>query len=266
MKLYAVLPLAALSTAFVLPDEQAMSQIAIESHSTSDSIVEKIPSKDHVVNEFENTFSKLIDTSRSALDQAIDYTTEISGQASKKCHEKAFDAKAWIESASNRVEDLGKHEHHGHHGHCKPNLTVYELISKSKYTTKLAALINEYEEVVTLLNGTAANYTVFAPTDRAFEKIPEDAPKPSKEQLLKVLLYHVSKDFYPAGRVLVTHTVPTLLVGDEIGGESQRLATEVSLKGLTINFYSRIIAIDIVRLGVSHLTLHANIISLEPTA
>ena len=131
-----------------------------------------------------------------------------------------------------------------HHG--KPNLTVYQLIAESKYTTKLAKLINEYPDLVKALNGTAANYTVFAPIDHAFEKIPEDAPKPSKEDLKKVLEYHVSDEFYPAGRVLVTHTIPTLLEGDDIGFERQRLSTNIGLRGLTVNFYSRIIAINIV--------------------
>lgn len=91
---------------------------------------------------------------------------------------------------------------------------------------------------------------MFAPTDKAFEKIPKHAPKPSKEELKKILLYHVSEDFYPAGKVLVTHTVPTLLSVDTLGIGPQRLATEVSLKGLTVNFYSRIVAIDIVGLPV----------------
>lgn len=54
-------------------------------------------------------------------------------------------------------------------------------------------------------------------------------------------------DFYPAARVLVTHTVPTLLKGDHLGSEPlpQRLSFNVGLKGLTVNFYSRIVAINI---------------------
>ena len=62
-----------------------------------------------------------------------------------------------------------------------------------------------------------------------------------------MLLYHVSEDFYPAGKVLVTHTVPTLLSVDTLGIGPQRLATEIGLRGLTVNFYSRIVAINIVR-------------------
>lgn len=43
------------------------------------------------------------------------------------------------------------------------------------------------------------------------------------------------------------HTVPTLLSVDTLGIGPQRLATEIGLKGLTVNFYSRIVAVNIVR-------------------
>jgi len=60
---------------------------------------------------------------------------------------------------------------------------VYQLISESKYTTKLAKLLDDYPDLIKTLNSTEANYTIFAPTDSAFEKIPDHAPKPTKEQL-----------------------------------------------------------------------------------
>ena len=107
---------------------------------------------------------------------------------------------------------------------------------------------------------------VFAPTDKAFEKIPEKAPKPSKEELKKILLYHVSEDYYPAGKVLVTHTVPTLLSVDTLGIGPQRLATEISLRGLTVNFYSRIVAVDIVCFPATDLRQMLTVPSLERTA
>ncbi|CAD6585891.1 MAG: hypothetical protein ASARMPREDX12_003698 [Alectoria sarmentosa] len=267
MKLIQILPLAALSTAFVVPDEQVMSQVAIESDRSPEIFLENIPSTDEAIKQVQDSFTNLIDTSKNAFDHAIEYATEGEQEVSDKAYETVYHVSSWLDSAADKVQELGEdvapfadddEEHHGgkgrrgrkgrkgHHGHCKkPNLTVYELISKSKYTTKLAALINEYEDVVELLNGTAANYTVFAPTDKAFEKIPKHAPKPSKEELKNILLYHVSEDFYPAGKVLVTHTVPTLLSVDTLGIGPQRLATEIGLKGLTVNFYSRIVAIDI---------------------
>ena len=242
MKLTILLPLAALTTALVIPDEEIMNQVAIEAHDTPHSGFGKLPSKEKLVSEFENTFSKIKETSRNAFDEAIETATNARDDLTQVFDHTAANTKSWVDSAAISLND--HHGHHGHHG--KPNLTVYQLIAKSKYTTKLAKLIDEYPDLVEALNGTAANYTVFAPTDYAFEKIPEHAPKPSKELLKKVLEYHVSSDFYPAGRVLVTHTIPTLLEGEDIGFEPQRLSTNIGLKGLTVNFYSRIVAIDIV--------------------
>lgn len=169
MRFITVLPLAALSTAFIIPDEQMMSQVAIESSNPPASAFDRLPSKEQLVNDFEDTFSDLVETSKNALDEAIESVTEYSQDVYSKIHDTAFDAQSWLDSAADDSEDDGKHDkhgkhgkhgHHGHHGHCKkPNLTVYELIAKSKYTTKLAALINEYEDLVELLNGTTANYT-----------------------------------------------------------------------------------------------------------
>ena len=250
MRLTTLLPLAGLASAFVIPDEQIMSQVAIEAHDSPRPCHEKLPVQETLIEGVENTFSKIQETSKNAFDNAIDTAVDGSDELVELFGNVAANTKSWIESATIGLKDhSGRPGHHGHHK--KPNMTVYQLIAESKYTTKLAALISEYPDLVEALNGTAANYTVFAPTDRAFEKIPEHAPKPSKEQLKKVLEYHVSSDFYPAGRVLVTHTIPTLLEGEDIGFEAQRLSTNIGLKGLTVNFYSRIIAIDIV--GLSHL-------------
>ncbi|MCJ1228808.1 hypothetical protein MMC12_005471 [Toensbergia leucococca] len=246
MKITSVLPLVAFATAFVIPDEQVMSQLSIESHKPADSVFDRLPSKDQLIGEFQNTFSRVVKSSKNAFDEAFEIATETGNTVSQRIEESVFDTKSWLDTAYTSINDLGKHGRHGHHGHYgKPNQTVYELIAGSKYTTKLAALISEYDDLVELLNGTTANFTVFAPIDKAFEKIPEHAPKPSKEFLKKVLTYHISSEFYPAGRVLVTHTIPTLLEGESLGGEAQRLSTNIGLRGLTVNFYSRIIAIDI---------------------
>lgn len=260
MKFVNILPLAALATAFVIPEEQVMSQIAIESKDQSPPVFDKLPSKEQLGKDFDKTFDCLKEKSKNLFDQAIEIAFEAGDKFSQKLDVTAANAKSWVDSASTKLDG-----HHGHHG--KPNMTVYQLIAGSKYTTKLAKLINDYPDLVEALNGTGANYTVFAPTDHAFEKIPEHAPKPSKEQLKKVLEYHVSAEFYPAGRVLVTHTIPTLLEGEDIGFEKQRLSTNIGLKGLTVNFYSRIIAIDIVsqRWRDLHRAM-ANVLSSEPTA
>ncbi len=179
MKLAHILPLAALSTAFVIPDEQVMSQVAIESDRTPESFLQKIPSKDKAIKQFQDSLTKLVDTSKDAFDDAMEHATETKEEVLDQAYETAYHVSSWLDSAADRVQELeedvapfseddqehrggkGRKGRKGHHGHCKkPNLTVYELISKSKYTTKLAALINEYEDVVELLNGTAANYSI----------------------------------------------------------------------------------------------------------
>lgn len=240
MKLINILSFAALSTAFVVPDEQVFNRIAVESHRGLDSLYNTLPTKEDVVSKVENGCSKAIKFSKNTFDRAVEYTEEIRDDVLQRVEKMAIESQTWPQS---------DHGHHGHHGHGhKPNQTIYQLISSSKYTTRLTELINGYPDLVHFLNGTSANYTVFAPIDKAFEKIPEHAPKPSKEEIKEILLYHISSEFYPAGRVLVTHTIPSSLSEDSLGGELQRLSTNIGLRGLTVNFYSRIIAIDIVKL------------------
>lgn len=248
MKVLTVLPFAALAASIVIPDAEIMESVAFE-RSPRISPPRKFFAKEkQLLDKFEKGVHETIDSTKSALDHAIDMAGGVTAEATSFGHDSASKVKSWVESAQSTVEDFRELPGLGlekHHHHCKPNLTVYELIAKSKYTTKLAALINEYEDLVNLLNSTVANFTVFAPVDDAFEKIPEDAPKPTKEELKDLLTYHVSGEFYPAGRVLVTRTIPTLLEGEGLGGEKQRLSTNLGLGGLTVNFYSNIIAIDI---------------------
>lgn len=259
MKFSTILPFVGLGAAFILPNEQVFSELAIEDHHEST-----------WSNDAQAGLEDASQQAKNALDDALAKAAQVGNTFSSKVHETAFDAQAWLESAVSDTYDAledhehpphkGRPEHPPHHGppdherphhpphHHKPNLTVYELIAQSKYTTKLAKLINDYPDLVDALNGTKANYTVFAPTDKAFERIPEHAPKPSKEDLKKILSYHVSADFYPAGRVLATHTIPTLLKGEDLPQKdaAQRLSVKLGLKGISLNFYSSIVAVDIV--------------------
>jgi uncharacterized surface protein with fasciclin (FAS1) repeats len=56
-------------------------------------------------------------------------------------------------------------------------------------------------------------YTVFAPTDKAFNKVPAktlDALGSDRKALRRVLLYHVADGRYPAARVAKKRSIPTL--------------------------------------------------------
>lgn len=302
MKYLSLLPLAALTTAFVVPNEQVFAQLDVKDNSQARLLNKASYTKDAIVDGFKNHFEEVTDSvkhtagqvshkAKNALDDALSFASD----AGSSMTETAFDAQSWaqtnLEHAYDNIEAYedsskddphhgpphhgpphhhdGDHEHKPHHPphHGKPNLTVYELISKSKYTTKLAKLIDDFPDLVEALNGTKANYTVFAPTDKAFEKIPEHAPKPTKEQLKTLLTYHVSPEFFPAGRVLITHTIPTLLKGEHLSDEPepQRLSVNIGLRGLTLNFYSRVIAIDIVSISAPSSTIYTDKHSSEPT-
>jgi len=258
MKLTTILPFVAITTAFVIPDERMTAQI-VEAEQHPKSFFDKLPSKSDISSFVEEKIHDAVDFSENALDAAINAATEVGekAQSSFQCHKSmtAFDAQAWIDSSLSTVEDVDISEQysikphkprHGHHDH-KPNMTIYELISKSKYTTKLAKLINKFPEFVEKLNGTESNFTIFAPIDAAFEKIgkiPKDK-RPSDEMIAKVLMYHVSPDSYSAARVLASHTIPSVLKLDSLGDEAQRLRLGLSLRGLTVNFYSRVVAVNI---------------------
>jgi uncharacterized surface protein with fasciclin (FAS1) repeats len=277
MKFSNVLPFVAAGSAFVLPSEQVFQELSIEqNHRGGNTLYEEaISTKDELLSSFKKHYDDVTETSKNVWNEVAEQSKNTLDAAfakadgfSDKIKHTAFDAESWLESElqSFDLDDPhhgpphdGPHDgphhpphdgphHPPHHGPPKPpNSTVWELLSSSKYTTKFSKLISDYPELVKKLNSTKANYTVFAPTDKAFEKIPEHHHKPSKEFLEALLSYHVVEDFYPARRVLSTHTVPTLLIGDHLAGEPkpQRLSFNIGLRGLTVNFYARIIAINI---------------------
>jgi uncharacterized surface protein with fasciclin (FAS1) repeats len=259
MKFTHILPLVAASSAFVLP-EQVLNDLAIEDHH-EEWLTRVAEEKDHAMSQASSLFDKYIigakekvqnawddavDFSSSALDDAFDKANDVAETA----QDEAQDIQSWIESKVDDVESAfdrpHRRPHHPPH-HGKPNLTVYELIAGSKYTTKLAKLISEFDELVEALNSTKANYTVFAPTDKALEKIPTHGEKPPKELIKAFLSYHVVPDFAPAAKVLTTHTFPTLYKSEHLSSkpEPQRVTPRLSLRGITMNFYSRIIAVNI---------------------
>lgn len=238
MRSLTILPLAAAANAFIIPDAQVFAEIPVQhhqerpqAHGDESSWLDWLPSTDAVT----SSVHDVVDTLSSGIEHAIH---DIKGK-----FETEFESLLDEADAPYGIDDLDR----PHHGHKTSNLTIYELISKSKYTTKFAKLVDEYDDIVQLLNSTSANYTLFVPVDEAFKHIPEDK-KPSKEFVEAVLKYHIGLGLYPAGRVLVTHTLPTALDEPLLGDKPQRLRTSAGvLSGVRINFYSKVIAIDIVR-------------------
>lgn len=246
------------STAFVLPDEQTFNQLSI--HDTVKNAEESIV---QVFEETKDILDRAFESAATAVDGTLDsiHFAYVDGWLNGGLFHDEFASEKEVESWLAGDEEFMSHpphHHHPHHPHHGSNKTVYQLISESKYTTKLAKLIDEHEDIVDVLNGTAANYTVFAPTDKAFEKIPKHGHhKPSKEFLKDVLLYHVSPEFHPAPEILAARTIPSLYREVELGLQAprQRLSVQLSLKGVTVNYYVRVIAVNIVR-TVMKLTGH----------
>jgi hypothetical protein len=279
MRLTPLLPLAATAAvAFVIPDEATITELRIEQpkqQQDTTGIASHLPSTADLLHAADDAFSSLLQTSRRLLDDMLSRTSELRERAPSmprrhRYHKSrvvesvpdsdwldstlATDTRDWlgydVDDADDTRHHHGDHDHHGHHGHHgdphkRSNLTVYQLIKKSKYTTKLAKLIDEDGDLVSVLNSTNANYTVFAPTDDAFERLPKHE-RPSKDDIKKVLLYHVSADYYPASRVLLSHTIPTLLKEKDLGNFPQRIRIGLGLKGLELDFYSPVVAINIV--------------------
>ncbi|KPM34916.1 hypothetical protein AK830_g11659 [Neonectria ditissima] len=128
--------------------------------------------------------------------------------------------------------------------HDKSNYTILELISESNYTKEFYKLVKDHKSVTKLLNSTENEYTLFVPIDKAFEDIPEDHKKPSDEFIESVLDYHVALGSWPASTILTTHTIPTSLKEELLGGNPQRLRTSIGLSGVRINVYSKVVGVN----------------------
>ncbi|KAI1841638.1 hypothetical protein JX266_012191 [Neoarthrinium moseri] len=239
MKYTAILPfVAAATTAFVIPDEVTAQKLALnpEPHHDEKSWWDSIPSLDDVRSSVEDTFSDAVDAFESGAQSFLDSLPEIDFEIPD------FLPESWEVERPGRGRK-GHHGRHGHHG--ATNLTIYQAIHESKYSTKFAKLVDEYPDIVKALNTTKHNVTAFVPTDKAFEKIPDHHKKPSKEFIEKVLEYHIVPGLYPAGRVLISHTLPTFVKEDSLGGKAQRLRVSVGLFGLRVNFYSKVVVANI---------------------
>jgi uncharacterized surface protein with fasciclin (FAS1) repeats len=87
---------------------------------------------------------------------------------------------------------------------------VETAVAAGRFHT-LTALLKQ-AGLVNALKG-KARYTVFAPTDKAFSKVPKatlDALAKDKAKLRAVLLYHVAKGKLPAAKVVKRHSIRTL--------------------------------------------------------
>ncbi|KAK1984661.1 fasciclin domain-containing protein [Colletotrichum cereale] len=219
MKVVIALSCVAVANAFILPDPKIFEQSAIKNDDrpAKASWWDRVPSKDSIV----NTVGDGIDSLSAHIEEAL-HSLE--------------------ETVENKFEHLS--EEHIFNEPDGPDKSIYELISESEHTTEFAKLVNDYKDIVKVLKSTEAKHTLFVPTNRAFEHIPKHH-KPSKEVIEAILKYHVGIGEYDAKRVLRTHTLPTLLDEPFLGDKPQRLRTSVGLGGVRVNFYAKVVAVNI---------------------
>jgi uncharacterized surface protein with fasciclin (FAS1) repeats len=231
MKFVTTLALATASSAFIVPDVQLFEQLPIEGdrHGQS-SWLTKLPTTEEISTSFKNKVGAIA----SAIDETIS-TFE------KQAEEK-------VERISEQWFLDGFDPEDADQPHRPPtfNLTIYQLISESNHTSKFAKFVDEYEDIVALLNSTKANYTLFVPTNAAFKNYTGDK-KPSKEFIETVLKYHIGEDLYPARKLFHTHTLPTVLEEKLLGNKPQRLRIAAGIFGIHVNLVSKVVAANIVR-------------------
>lgn len=237
---------AAVAGAFVIPDANVVSQLVLVDNKASS------PSA-----AAGDTFRDAVDTIKSGVDAVGDWLREglvHHAPASASGSGRAtFDTDSELNAdfgpASSSSDDLpifdpivvGKGK--------TSNLTLYQLIASSNVTTKFAALVDEFPEVVALLNATAAadvtNHTLFVPVDTAFAALPggglnESTPAAVRESIVR---YHVGLGEFPYKVLFATHTLPSAYNEPLLGGAPQRLRVRFEKKlGVRVNFGARIIA------------------------
>lgn len=126
----------------------------------------------------------------------------------------------------------------------RPN--IVELAIGSGVTNTLVEAVKAAGLVETLSGD--GPFTVFAPTDEAFAKLPEgtlEALLADKEKLTQILLYHVVSGIYTSDRVVEMMTLPSL--------QGQEIKVTVS-GGKVMVDKANVIAVDIMAVnGVIHL-------------
>ncbi|EPE02894.1 fasciclin domain family protein [Ophiostoma piceae UAMH 11346] len=128
------------------------------------------------------------------------------------------------------------------------NLTIYQLISSSNYTTNFTSLVNQFPAVVEILNTTSlvpgTNHTLFVPVDTAFAALPGGALNESRPEVLEsIVRYHIGLGDYGYNVMFSTHTVPSAYNEPLLGGAAQRLRVRFEKAlGVRVNFNGRIVA------------------------
>lgn len=279
-----ILPLAAvapLCSAFVVPDEKVLGQLRLEKQQSEQNAAE-LGVSSHGVDVEESDIDSdplwalaMMNDEHDRGLHAVDsysyitapedrvYTTQEDGEDGDDGDDSDSDDDSDDDSDEDEDDDDdddGEHRAPHHRPHCPGSalcpakLTIWQLLSESRQTTRLADMLSPDTKLVTLLNSTSANHTVFAPTNRALARLlprkKGGAKQPSRKFLNRLLRYHVIP-----GRVGVEElvaaglqTLPTLFNESALGKNlPQRVVVSRGFEGeAVLNWGGTIVAGDIV--------------------
>ncbi|KAJ5126909.1 hypothetical protein N7448_007688 [Penicillium atrosanguineum] len=135
---------------------------------------------------------------------------------------------------------------------CPEDHTIWELINESAKTSRLANLMKNTDYLVNVLNSTTANYTLFAPTNSALERLLDE--EPLTELLKQIEHYHVIPGLFNTNKRRRHQTLRTALNESSLGKNMpQRVVVRKRQNALLLNGMSRIVAGDIsAKNGIMH--------------
>ena len=106
MKLSNVLPLAAVSTAFVLPHQETFSSIAVESNHRGNSFFdEAVKEKDEVLSSIKKQYKEVEETSKNVFDQVYKSSKSVLDSAFESADNAQDSLTSWMHSATEDFYD-----------------------------------------------------------------------------------------------------------------------------------------------------------------
>ncbi|KAJ5574848.1 hypothetical protein N7450_008747 [Penicillium hetheringtonii] len=128
---------------------------------------------------------------------------------------------------------------------CTENHTLWELVNENRETSRLAELLREHDDLVTLLSDSENNYTLLAPTNRALDRFLRHEHQSS--DIKEFLQYHILPRQIELDNVKNQQTLPTSLNQSGLGKDlPQRLVVNKFHRRVLLNGASEVIAGDIV--------------------
>lgn len=129
---------------------------------------------------------------------------------------------------------------------CPEEHTIWELISNSRRTERLADIISGEDNIIDLLNDAKTNHTLFAPTNRGLGRFLDERPSP--KSLRQIEHYQIIPGALPIGKMRRHQTFPTTLNLSSLGKDvPQRVVVSLHHDEIVLNGMTRVTTGDIVR-------------------